>query len=188
MSSGQEKTAGASPPPQKLNEAPPLDRGGEEFARKTDAPRGVRARNIKSLNFRPAVVLDVSATISEAIERMKESRSDCVVIQDGEKVAAIFTECDFLTKIVGAAVDINQPVIEFASSTVAILTSAATVGDAVISISDGCCRNIIITENERIAGTISDLDLITYLAESYPKETMNLPPVPNQIMDTQEGG
>ena len=186
MSSGQEETAGASPP-QKLNEAS-VDRADEEFARKTDAPRGVRARSIKSLNFRPAVVLDVSATIGEAIKRMKESRSDCVVIQDGERVAAIFTECDFLTKIVGSAVDLNQPAINFASSTVAILTSKATIGDAVISISEGCCRNIIITENERIAGTISDLDLITYLAESYPKETMNLPPMPDQIMDTQEGG
>ena len=183
MSSGQE-TADA---PQEMNEAS-SKRASEEFARKTDAPRGVRARSIKSLSIRRPIVVEASASLGETIAKMKESRSDCVVIRDGETVAGIFTECDFLTKIVGSAVDMNQPAIEFASRTVAMLTSASTIGDAVISISDGCCRNIIITENERIVGTISDLDLITYLAESYPKETMNLPPMPNQIMDTQEGG
>lgn len=168
--------------------SPPPHVSDEEFAAKTDAPHGIRANNVKNLNLRAPVEVDSRASLNEAITRMREGGSDCVVIRQAERIAGVFTECDFLTKVIGREVDMNASALQFASSGVATLSSAATVGDAVNAIGDGCCRNIIITEDGKIVGTISDLDLITYLAESYPKETMNLPPVPAQIMDTQEGG
>lgn len=160
----------------------------EEFAAKTDAPHGVRANNIKNLALRAPVEVDVSESLGKTITQMREGGSDCVVIRQAERIAGVFTECDFLTKVIGREIDMNASAVQFASSGVAALESVATIGDAVNAIGDGCCRNIIITEDGKIVGTISDLDLITYLAESYPKETMNLPPVPAQIMDTQEGG
>jgi hypothetical protein len=39
-----------------------------------------------------------------------------------------------------------------------------------------------------LVGSISVFDIITYLAECYPKATMNLPPQPAQVMDTVDGG
>ena len=48
--------------------------------------------------------------------------------------------------------------------------------------------SIALIKDGQLIGSISVFDVITYLAESYPKETMNLPPVPAQVMDTPEGG
>ncbi len=182
MSNGQIADA-----PHEFDAASP-ERAEGEFAAKTDAPHGVRANNLRNLRLRAPVEVNASATVGEVIKLMRERASECVVIQGAEAVAGVFTECDFLTKIAGQEIDMSAPALDFVSRTISIFESTATVGEAIDSISDGCCHNIIVTENKEFAGTISDLDLITYLAESYPKETMNLPPVPNQIMDTQEGG
>ncbi len=169
-------------------QASPQYAADEEFAAKTDAPHGVRTNNIKNLTLRSPVEVDASMSLGEAIACMRARASDCLVIRQAKRLVGVFTECDFLTKVVGRVVDMNATALDFASSGVVMLSGAATIGDAVNAIGDGCCRNIIVVEDNKILGTISDLDLITYLAESYPKETMNLPPVPAQIMDTQEGG
>jgi len=39
-----------------------------------------------------------------------------------------------------------------------------------------------------LVGSISVFAVIRYLAESYPKTTMNLPPNPNQVMESTDGG
>ena len=71
-------------------------------------------------------------------------------------------------------------------STFATLT--ATVGDAVRVMNEKSYRNIPLVKDGQLIGSISVFDVITYLAESYPKETMNLPPDPAQVMDTTDGG
>ena len=74
------------------------------------------------------------------------------------------------------------------SPAVQTLTTDATIGDAVRLMDEKSYRNIPLVKDGRLIGSISVFDVITYLAESYPKETMNLPPVPAQVMDSPEGG
>jgi CBS domain-containing protein len=61
------------------------------------------------------------------------------------------------------------------------------VGDAVRLMNERSFRNIPLVKKGELVGSISVFDIITYLAESYPKETMNLPPL-GQVMDTVDGG
>jgi CBS domain-containing protein len=68
------------------------------------------------------------------------------------------------------------------------LSTHATIGDAVKLMNDRSFRNIPLVKNGELVGSISVFDIITYLAECYPKATMNLPPVPAQVMDTVDGG
>jgi CBS domain-containing protein len=49
-------------------------------------------------------------------------------------------------------------------------------------------RNIPLVRSGEVVGSISVFDIITYLAECYPKTTMNLPPSSTQIMDSVNGG
>jgi len=100
----------------------------------------------------------------------------------------IFTERDLLTKIVGQDVDLNTPVRQWMSPVVATLTPAATIGDAVTIMNEKSYRNIPIVNNGKLVGSISVFDVISYLAETYPKATMNLPPKTDQIMDSTDGG
>ena len=158
-------------------------------ADKTDAPHRARQDSVTLLETKDFVCIRPDTPLSEAIERMKKDEGGCAIVcnEDGS-VTGIFTERDLLNKIVGEQVDMNSPVSNYMSSTVQTLTTDATIGDAVRLMDEKSYRNIPLVKDGQLIGSISVFDLITYLAESYPKETMNLPPVPAQVMDTPEGG
>jgi CBS domain-containing protein len=155
---------------------------------KTDAPRRVREDSISLLETDDYVCIAPSTPLSEAIERMKEDEGGCVIICEDKGIVGIFTERDLLTQIIGEQVDMSAPVSNWMTPVVETLTPDANVGDAVRIMNEKGYRNIPLVRDGQLVGSISVFDIITYLAESYPKETMNLPPVPAQVMDTQEGG
>ena len=155
---------------------------------KTDAPRGVRSDTIKYLPPRTVPRVEHTAPLHKAVQLMKSNEADIVLVYEVGSLTGVFTERDFFTKVLGEAVDESQPVSRFMSAVGCTLAPDATLGDAVRSMNEAGCRTIPILEGGNVTGAVSVLDVITYLAESYPKETMNLPPMPAQVMDTQEGG
>jgi len=103
-------------------------------------------------------------------------------------VAGIFTERDLVTRVLGANVDMDSPISQWMQPAVETLSLDATVGDAVRLMNEKSFRNIPLVQKGELVGSISVFDIITYLAECYPKSTMNLPPRPAQVMDTVDGG
>lgn len=155
---------------------------------KTDAPRRVRTHSVKELHTDDFVCIAPTTPLHEAITRMKEDEGGCAIVCEDNRIVGIFTERDLIMKVVGEEVDMNAPVSLHMTTGVETLTEEATIGDAVEVMNRTGYRNIPLVRDGRLSGSISVFDVITYLAESYPKETMNLPPVPAQVMDTQEGG
>ena len=134
------------------------------------------------------VVVSPFTPLSKAIEAMKSDEGGCVIISDDGRVAGIFTERDLLTKVLGENIDLSSPIKDWMQSQVHTLSPEATIGDAVRLMNEKSFRNIPIVKNGELRGSISVFDIITYLAECYPKTTMNLPPLPAQVMDTVDGG
>lgn len=157
-------------------------------ADKTDAPRRVRNDQIRNLHTDDYVRVERSTPLAETIARMKEDEGGCAIVCDGERVIGILTERDLITKIIGTDVDLSSAVGDWMSESFEALPPEATLGEAVRVMNERGYRNIPVVEEGRLVGAVSVFDVITYLAESYPKETMNLPPVPAQVMDQQEGG
>ena len=158
-------------------------------ADKTDAPHRARHDSVTQLETDDFVCVRPETPLAEAIEQMKRDEGGCVIVCDGGgAVVGIFTERDLLNKIVGQPVDMAAPVGDWMSRSVATLSTDATIGDAVRVMDEKSYRNIPLVGDGRLIGSISVFDVITYLAESYPKETLNQPPVPAQVMDTPEGG
>ena len=156
---------------------------------KTASSRKARQDSVSSMETDDYVCIPPSTPLSQAIESMKQDEGGCAIVCAGDgSVVGIFTERDFLTKIVGQEMDLNAPVSNWMSPVVATLTPEATIGDAVAIMNDKGYRNIPLVRNGKLVGSISVFDVISYLAESYPKTTMNLPPNPNQVMETTDGG
>jgi CBS domain-containing protein len=157
---------------------------------------GSRDRQLPKARHQPVRVLQTSdyvavspfTPLSQAIEAMKSDEGGCVIVSDDGRVAGIFTERDLLTKVIGQQVDLNSPISQWMHPTVETLSPDATVGDAVKLMNEKGFRNIPLIKKGELIGLISVFDIITYLAECYPKATMNLPPLPAQVMDTVEGG
>jgi CBS domain-containing protein len=147
-----------------------------------------RHQRVRVLQTSDYVAVSPFTPLSQAIEAMKTDEGGCVIVSDDGRVAGIFTERDLLTKIIGQDVDLNSPISQWMHRTVETLSPDATVGDAVKLMNEKGFRNIPLVKKGELIGLISVFDIITYLAECYPKATMNLPPLPAQVMDTVEGG
>ncbi|MFN2491663.1 MAG: cyclic nucleotide-binding/CBS domain-containing protein [Pyrinomonadaceae bacterium] len=156
---------------------------------KTASSRKARADSVSSMETDDYVCIAPSTSLSHAIEAMKKDEGGCAIVcERDQKVVGIFTERDLLTKVVGETMDMNAPVSEWMSPVVATLTPDSTIGDAVAIMNDKGYRNIPLVKNGKLVGSVSVFDVIRYLAESYPKTTMNLPPNPDQVMDSPDGG
>jgi CBS domain-containing protein len=167
--------------PQKSEPRTPAD--------KTDKARHARRDSVTLLETDDFICVRPDTPLIEAIEQMKKDEGGCVVVcNEGGQIVGIFTERDLLNKVVGREVDMNSHVGQWMSPAVETLSTDATIGDAVRVMDEKSYRNIPLVKDGQLIGSISVFDVITYLAESYPKETMNLPPVPAQVMDTPEGG
>jgi CBS domain-containing protein len=155
---------------------------------KTEGLRCVREDRVNLMQTDDYVCIGPSTSLRQAIEVMKQDEGGCAIVSDGDRVVGNFTERDLLTKIIGEAVDPNAPVSNWMSLQVLTLTPEATIGDAVDLMNARSFRNIPLVKDGKLVGSISVFDVISYLAESYPKATMNLPPTPNQVMDSPDGG
>ena len=156
--------------------------------RKSDGLQQARGQRVSVLQTGDYIAVSPHTPLYAAIEAMKTDEGGCVIISDDGRVAGIFTERDLLTKVVGVNVDLDSPISQWMQPAVETLTREATVGDAVRLMNERSFRNIPLVKKGELVGSISVFDIITYLAECYPKATMNLPPLPGKVMDTVDGG
>jgi CBS domain-containing protein len=156
---------------------------------KTASSRKAREDSVNSMETADFVCITPATPLSKAIEAMTQDEGGCAIVcaEDGS-VVGIFTERDLLIKVIGQAIDSNTPVRDLMSPIVATLTPEATIGDAVAIMNDKGYRNVPVVKDGKLVGSISVFDVISYLAESYPKTTMNLPPNPDQVMESADGG
>ncbi|HXD32585.1 MAG TPA: CBS domain-containing protein [Pyrinomonadaceae bacterium] len=157
-------------------------------AGKAETSRNARADKVSLMQTDDYVCIDPITPLAAAIAAMKKDEGGCAIVCENQRVVGIFTERDLLTKIVGADVDLQSPVSQWMSPVVSTLTRDATIGDAVAMMNEKSFRNIPLVKEGKLVGSISVFDVISYLAESYPKETMNLPPNSDQIMTHEDGG
>ena len=160
----------------------------QKAAAKMDGLRKACDQRVGVLDTRDYVAVSPHTPLSNAIEAMKNDEGGCVIISDDGRVAGIFTERDLLTKVLGQNVDMETPITRWMQETVETLSPEATIGEAVRLMDERSFRNIPLVKKGELVGSISVFDIITYLAECYPKATMNLPPLPEQVADTVDGG
>ena len=156
---------------------------------RTVSTQKARQDRVSSLETKDYVCVEPSTSLAHAIEIMKQDEGGCAIVcAEDRSVVGIITERDLLMKVVGNQVDANAPVSDWMSPVVATLSPDATIGQAVEVMNERGYRNIPLVANGKLVGSVSVFDIIRYLAESYPKATMNLPPNPHQVMESEEGG
>jgi CBS domain-containing protein len=128
-------------------------------------------------------------SLKRAIEWMQENKSGYIVIAENKKVVGIFTETDVVRKVLEQNVDWERPVREFMTPVPFMLTLNDSVGRAIDLMGEHRFYHIpLVDEDQNLVNVISVRTIIRFLAECYPAEVLNLPPDPNQVMATPEGG
>ncbi len=134
-------------------------------------------------------------TIAEcllAIQATGTGDSVFVTDEDG-RLAGVLTERDVFSRLVGPdvgqGVDVDAPVETFMTTSPNTLRLDQTVLDALVLMQSSRYRNVpVVDEGGLLVGVVRQIDILKYLAESFPEELLNLPPRPHQRMEQAEGG
>lgn len=115
---------------------------------------------------------------------------DSVLVCDEQnRLIGVLTERDIFASLIGTDVDLDQPVEPYLTTEPRTLRPDQTVRDALELMQTGRYRNVpIVDETGTLTGVVRQVDVLRYLAESFPQDLLNLPPRPHQLMEKPEGG
>jgi len=131
-------------------------------------------------------------TCLRAIQSTGTGDSVFVTDTDG-RLVGVLTERDVFGRLVGpdvsAGMDLDEPVESLMTTDPHTLRLDQTVRDALELMQSGRFRNVpVIDGDRRLVGVVRQIDILKFLAESFPEELLNLPPRPHQRMEQAEGG
>jgi CBS domain-containing protein len=127
-----------------------------------------------------------------AIQRTGTGDSVFVTAAD-DRLLGVLTERDIFGRLVGddvaPSVDLAQPVDTLMTTAPRTLRLEQSVGEAMALMQTGRFRNVPLVDDEgHLVGVVRQVDVLKFLAESFPEELLNLPPRPHQRMEQPEGG
>ncbi len=140
--------------------------------------------------LRPKLLLALpTITLQEALDLMRVEKSGYIVIADEHsKLVGMFTEREVLMKAMVQGASFSDPIRHFMRTDLHTLKKSDTVGDALIAMDKFGIRHVpLVDEYGQVNGILSIRTIVSFLAELFPKEVLNLPPRP-QIHQTAEGG
>ena len=125
------------------------------------------AVRVKAFMNRDIVSIDSSRTIKEAVKRMVKAGIGSIVITNGGKPVGIITERDVLKRALMAAKRPSRPVGEIMSSPLITIRSLATIGDAAELMTEKEIRRLIVTEDNKVVGIITQRDVQKALLDTF---------------------
>ncbi|MCI0337136.1 MAG: CBS domain-containing protein [Acidobacteria bacterium] len=143
---------------------------------------------IRHLPLRPPAMVEREASIRETVEVMKAKHLGCALICEKGKLVGLFTERDLLNRVMGESVSYSASVDQVMTLNPAKLSLEDSVISVMRLMKEGDYRNIPLVDSEgTAAGVVTVRDLVTYFAEHFPKEALNLPPDHDQKIMQAEG-
>ncbi|MFQ6106329.1 MAG: cyclic nucleotide-binding/CBS domain-containing protein [Thermoplasmata archaeon] len=113
------------------------------------------------------ITIDENATIHEACMLMGENHIGSLVATRDGKPIGIFTERDFLSKVVCAGADPGQVrVSEYMSEPLITVNPRFTVREAARIMKDMKIKRLLVVDGEEIVGIFTAADLVEVIAET----------------------
>ena len=177
----------------------PYGAGSDYTLSVTDLTEGAVARRVPTLtderlrvlSRRQPVTVAPGTTLADCVRAIQRTGTgDSVFVCDqAGTLLGVLTERDIFARIVVGNVDLSRPVESLMTTEPRTLDLDQTIRDAIELMQTGRYRNVpIVDEGGRLVGVVRQVDIIKYLAESFPEELLNLPPRPHQKMRQPEGG
>jgi CBS domain-containing protein len=143
---------------------------------------------IERLLSTPPVLVDVKETVEDTIQKMRKASIGCVLVLEDRKLAGIFTERDFINRIIKENMDYGTLMGDIMNAPVKTLSPKESVAETIRLMVEKGYRHIpLVTQSGRIKGLIRPRDIIQYFSEHFPHEIYNQPPNLDQIAVTPEG-
>jgi CBS domain-containing protein len=121
--------------------------------------------HLDELEVGPPEIIEVSASADDAVQRMHDNGTDCVLVIDDGELVGIFTDRDAVLKMAGRGGG-PRPIAELMTHDPVVLRHDDTIAVAINKMAVGGFRHIPIVEHGRPTGLVSARDVFRHLAES----------------------
>ena len=154
----------------------------------------LRNDRVSALRLRDICRVSPRDTIEHVVRAMVGCRAGLALVMEGgggngaDKLVGIFTERDFVNRIVAAGADVSQPVEGFMTRSLKTIRRTSSVHSAVELMAAGGYRHLpVVGDRGEPLGVLSVKDVVRYLVEYFPANVYNLPPTPDQTQPAREG-
>jgi CBS domain-containing protein len=145
---------------------------------------------LKTLSRREPLAVRPGTSLGDCLALIRRTGiADSVFVTDEEgHLRGVLTERDIFGKLIGSKVDLGQPVESLMVEHPFTLNLEEPIRHAIELMQTGRYRNVPIVDDDAcLLGVVRPVDVLSYLAEAFPEELLNLPPRPHQQMVASEG-
>jgi CBS domain-containing protein len=105
--------------------------------------------------------IDPEASVLDTVQRLHEKKIGALVIMDGERLAGIFSERDFVRLVAEQGVGcLDKPVGDVMTSQVYFVKPSTTVDDCMALMSEKQIRHVPVMEGKQVLGVVSNRDVV----------------------------
>jgi CBS domain-containing protein len=151
--------------------------------------RSLREVEVLALELQPPLVVEAATSVADVIRKMQQERHGCALVTSNNRLAGIFTERDVFLSVIGNDAVLAQPVSGYMTPDPVCVGTQDPVRQVVLLMHQGGYRQIpIVDDIGQITGCVRHKDIAEYLVNHFAAHVLNLPPDPEQIARTPEGG
>lgn len=122
---------------------------------------------VKYVMSKPLITVDAEASAQKAIQLMVKRNVGALIVAEREKPIGIVTERDVLKKCCLNVSCEEVRVKEIMTSPLVTIDAEAPLGAAVEVMADKDIRRLLVTENGKISGIVTDKDLMKGTLEAF---------------------
>ena len=151
--------------------------------------KSVRVVEVVALEMDAPVVVDASTPLKDVLRQMREGQYGCALICLAGKLCGIFTERDVLIKVIGIEGVLDEPISERMTPDPVCVEENDPIHEAILAMHQGGFRNVPVVDTEgRVVSCVRHKDIVHYLVEHYAQHVLNLPPDPENVPTSPDGG
>ena len=136
---------------------------------------------VADLSPRPHARVGVEDAMWKVVSEMKAKGRGAVLVEDEGALVGIFTERDLLNRVdYSDALWSHVVVRDVMTPHPMVIRPDDSLSEALRRLTQGHRRHLpIVDDRGRVLGLISIRDILTYVAERFPDDMLNLPPHPD---------
>lgn len=136
---------------------------------------------VGELSPRPHARVGVDDAMWKVVAEMKAKGRGAVLVEDAGALVGIFTERDLLNRVdYSDALWSHVVVRDVMTPHPMVIRPDDSLSEALRRLTQGHRRHLpIVDDRGHVLGLISIRDILTYIAERFPEDMMNLPPHPD---------
>lgn len=148
---------------------------------------------VRDLGPLPAPRLDVNATVQHAVQMLIRARRGAVIVLTDTRPVGIFTERDIVYRIADGTFSPggtgrHTPLRDVMSQPLVTAPRSARLSDAMALMVEKDCRHLVVLDGQgELRGLLTTADLVQFLTDRFPEDTVHLPPRLRQEYDRPEG-